>query len=105
MGLEHRHVALVELRLDVLRSVRGRMAALVWVNRTAAGIVRRKACSCTRSSRIAFTASVASSIDPLVGMMTRSARLMREADHHRGRALEVDDHEGGLAAAVFDLRR
>src|SRR3954451_7351934 len=43
---------------------RGRMAALVRVNRTAAGIERRNASSCFLTSRIALTASAASSCEP-----------------------------------------
>ena len=56
------------------RNVRGRMAALVRVRRIAAGIVLAADFSMLRTSLIAFTASVASSWLPCVGMMTRSAR-------------------------------
>jgi hypothetical protein len=52
------------------------MAALVRVNRMAAGIAFPAVFSMFRTSLIAFTASVASSWLPCVGMMTRSARLI-----------------------------
>ena len=57
-------------------SDRGRMAALVRVNRMAVGMVLPAVFSMLRTRRIAFTASVASSRLPCVGMMTRSARLI-----------------------------
>ena len=57
-------------------SDRGRMAALVRVNRMAVGIVFPADFSMLRIRRMAFTASVASSRLPCVGTMTRSARLI-----------------------------
>ena len=57
-------------------NVRGLIAVLVRVNRTAYGMRRPNAFSCWRISRIAFAASAASSCDPCTGITTRSARLI-----------------------------
>ena len=49
-----------------------------------------------------LAASMPSSSDPLVGIMTRSDRVMAMGDHDGGRPLEVDDDERGLARRGVD---
>ena len=75
----------------------------IWRYRNAAGIVLAADFSMLRTSLIAFTASVASSWLPCVGMMTRSARTHGVAAQQRRGAFKVHDDESGLPRRLLDL--